>query len=149
MLADSDYLNEKTVAPVRYESKLCGCCSKGSTCMSKDRQRGTTRRVRSSRAVGTGYRSQIRGLEAAGMSHAEIASTLRVRPSEVEITLALSTRRGRPPKKQTVTSMAAVKRWRSTKRPRTIRAAVECIDYLLGVIDALQHQTAASTDRMR
>lgn len=94
-----------------------------------------TARKRESRAVGPGYRAEIRALAAAGMTRSEIARTLRVRPSEVTITLGLSPRRGRPPKKKTVTSIAVVRRWRATQRPRTLRAALECIDFLLEVID--------------
>jgi hypothetical protein len=95
------------------------------------------KRKRRSRALGTGYRTEIRELRAAGMSEADVLRHMPgLSPSELAITLSLPSRRGRPPKEPTITSVAAVRRWRATKRPRTVRAAVECIDYLLSLIDA-------------
>ena len=58
-----------------------------------------------------------------------------LRPSELRLTLSIASRRGRPPSGPSIRSLADVKRWRSTKRPRTLRAAVECIDYLLELVE--------------
>ena len=88
------------------------------------------------RPAGRGYRAKIRTLAQLGMQVSEIARELRIRPSEVALTLATPVTRGRPRKPGSVRSVADVKRWRATKRPRTLRAAVECIDFLLRVIEA-------------
>ena len=92
-----------------------------------------------SRSLGRGYRARIRALAAIGVTEAAILAAMPgLRPSELRLTLALDSRRGRPPKEPTIRSLDDVKRWRSTKRPRTLRAAVECIDYLLELIEQKQ-----------
>ena len=92
-----------------------------------------------SRALGQGYRARIRALAAIGATHAAILKAIPgLRPSELKLTLSIASRRGRPLKGPTIRSLADVKRWRSTKRPRTLRAAVECIDYLLQLVEQQQ-----------
>ena len=92
-----------------------------------------------SRSLGQGYRARIRALAAMGATEAAILKAIPgLRPSELKLTLSIDSRRGRPPKSPTVRSLADVKRWRSTKRPRTLRAAVECIDYLLELLEQSQ-----------
>ena len=108
--------------------------------------RRSTRRL-NSRAAGPGYRTRIRELAAAGMTRVDIAHAIGVRPSEVELTLALPARRGRPLKRPTIKSVAEVRRWRASQRPRTIRAALECIDYLLQLIDAQGKARVAAARR--
>jgi hypothetical protein len=77
------------------------------------------------------------------MSHSDILQAMPgLRRSELELTLSVSERRGRPPKQPTIQSLAAVKRWRATQRPRTIRAALECIDFLLSRIETLNSKGA-------
>jgi hypothetical protein len=88
------------------------------------------------RAQGPGYRKMIRELAAAGLAREEILAAMPgLRPSELELTLAVQPRRGRPPKTPSITTIEAVQRWRATQRPRTLRAAVECIDCLLGLLE--------------
>jgi hypothetical protein len=92
-----------------------------------------------SRSLGRGYRARIRALAAMGATEAAILKAIPgLRPSELKLTLSIAARRGRPPKGPTVRSLADVKRWRSTKRPRTLRAAVECIDFLLELVEQKQ-----------
>jgi hypothetical protein len=94
-----------------------------------------------SRSLGRGYRARIRELHALGMSEAQILDTMPgLRRSELRVTLSLSQRRGRPPKNPTILSMEAVRRWRATQRPRTLRAALECIDFLLERVTELEQQ---------
>lgn len=74
-----------------------------------------------------------------GASEASILKAIPgLRPSELKLTLSIASRRGRPLKAPTIRSLADVVRWRSTKRPRTLRAAVECIDYLLELVEQQQ-----------
>jgi hypothetical protein len=99
------------------------------------RPMSTTRRIR----LGTGYRAKVRSLAAAGLSEEGILESIPgLTPWELQATLSTPSRRGRPPKAPTISTLDGVKRWRSTKRPRTIRAAVECIDFLLSVIELLE-----------
>lgn len=94
-----------------------------------------------SRVLGRGYRARIRELVTLGMSKAEILAAIPgLKPSELALTLSISSRRGRPPKKPTIESVDAVKRWRATQRPRTLRAALECIDFLLGRLSELEQR---------
>jgi hypothetical protein len=91
--------------------------------------------VRRSRSLGRGYRARIRELAALGLSKSQILEVMPgLRASELELTLSLSTRRGRPRKRPTIETVEAVKRWRATRRPRTLRAAIECIDLLLRLL---------------
>jgi hypothetical protein len=101
-------------------------------------------------APGPGYRAQIRELATIGTPEAEILKAIPgLRPSELRLTLSLPTQRGRPPKEPTIRSLEDVQRWRCTKRPRTIRAAVECIDYLLGFVEEKQHQETSARSARR
>jgi hypothetical protein len=125
---DSDYFDENTSAVERR-----GRSDHGETEMPKP---NVDHPARKSRALGVGYRRHIRELRAAGASETDILRMMPgLRPSELALTLALGGKRGRPPKPPTVASVAAVRRWRATKRPRTLRAALECIDFLLGMLD--------------
>ena len=108
------------------------------------------KRQNKSRSLGPGYRARIRALAAAGANEAAILEAMPgLRPSELRLTLSLEPQRGRPPKPRAIRSVADVKRWRSTKRPRTLRAAVECIDYLLEVLDEMQLVQAEPAERGR
>lgn len=107
-------------------------------------------RPRQKRALGRGYRAQIRELAALGLSRAQILDAMPgLRASELQITLAVSSRRGRPPKPPTIASIEAVKRWRSTQRPRTMRAALECIDFLLKQLEATPQQGTNPEQKLR
>lgn len=70
------------------------------------------------------------------MSEAEIQAAIPgLSSTELELTLSSSPRRGRPPKPPSIASIDAVRRWRATQRPRTLRAALECIDFLLARLE--------------
>jgi hypothetical protein len=100
-----------------------------------------------SRSLGRGYRARIRELAALGLSKSQILDVMpALRASELEVTLSLSPRRGRPPKRPTIATVEAVKRWRATQRPRTLRAAIECIDFLLEQLNRLER---AGNDSVR
>ena len=95
-------------------------------------RREAASRPRPSRALGRGYRAHIRQLDKLGLSLAEILAEIPgLNASELELTLSRNPRRGRPPKRPSIESVEAVRRWRATQRPRTLRAALECIDFLL------------------
>lgn len=103
--------------------------------------------AKTQRAHGPGYRDRIRELSALGVATSEIRKLMPgLRASEIERTLAISPRRGRPLKKPTVHSITAVKRWRATQRPRTMRAALECIDFLLSIVEADGHSDLAADE---
>src|ERR1700712_3839631 len=107
-------------------------------------------RTSRTRALGGGYRAKIRELDALGMTRVEILEAMPgLRASELDLTLSVSRRRGRPPKLPTITSLEAAKRWRSTQRPRTLRAAIECLDFLLEHLDRLQNHGVVEQEKPR
>lgn len=103
-----------------------------------------------SRALGRGYRARIRELATLGLSRDQILEAMPgLSASELALTLNVSSRRGRPPKMPTLASLEAVKRWRATRRPRTLRAALECIDFILAQLETLQQRGSIKEEKPR